>query len=120
MSEIYWITRLDGFCTLFGVLIGISVLAIIITWVHVGISLDEGSKVNWKGVRKAWTISGLCFIVFLIAEVLTPSTKQAYLIYGVGGTVDYLKENPTAKQIPDKCIKVLDKWIDTQLNDSIE
>lgn len=120
MSELYWITRLDGLCTLFGILIGISAVIIIFTLVSIGCDLDECGEVNWKRVRKSLTISGLCFIVFFIAEILTPSTKQAYLIYGVGGTVDYLKENPTAKQIPDKCIKVLDKWIDTQLNDSIE
>lgn len=120
MCELYWITRLDGLCTLFGVLIGISVLAAFITSIYIGISSDECSEVNWKGVRKSLTISCLCFIVSFIAEILTPSTKQAYLIYGLGGTVDYLKENPTAKQLPDKCIKALDKWIDTQLNDSIK
>lgn len=120
MTELYWITRLDGLCTLFGVLIGISGFAIMCTLLYIVETLDVCGEVNWKRVRKAWTISGLCFIISLIAEVLTPSTKQAYLIYGVGGTIDYIKENPTAKQIPDKCIKALDKWIDTQLNDSIK
>ena len=54
--------------------------------------------------------------------VLVPTTKQALLIYGVGGTVDYLKQNPTAKQIPDKCINALDKWVDswTEKKDSIK
>ena len=41
-----------------------------------------------------------------------PSTEQLYMIYGVGGTIDYLKENPTAKELPDKCIKALDTWVD--------
>lgn len=120
MEELYWITRLDGICTLLGALIGISAIVIIGTLLYIVETLDVCGEVNWKRVRKALTISGSCFIVFFIAEVLTPSTKQAYLIYGVGGTVDYLKENSTAKQIPDKCIKALDKWIDTQLNDSIK
>lgn len=120
MEELYWITRLDGLCALFGVLIGVSAASILITLIYIAQSLDVHGNVNWKRVRKLLTISGLCFIVFFVAEVLTPSTKQAYLIYGVGGTIDYLKKNPTAKQIPDKCIKALDKWIDTQLNDTIK
>ena len=42
------------------------------------------------------------------------------LIYGVGGTVDYIKANPTAKKLPDKCINALDKWVDswTEKSDS--
>ena len=30
----------------------------------------------------------------------------------IGGTIDYIKSNDTAKQLPDKCIKALDKWAD--------
>lgn len=37
------------------------------------------------------------------------------MIYGVGGTIDYIKDNPTAKQLPDKYFKILDKWADEQL-----
>lgn len=38
--------------------------------------------------------------------------NDALLIYGVGGTSDYVKSNETAKQLPDKYIKALDKWVD--------
>lgn len=37
------------------------------------------------------------------------------MIYRVGGTIDYIKENPTAKQLPDKCFKIIDKWTNEQL-----
>lgn len=30
----------------------------------------------------------------------------------LGGTIDYIKSNETAKQLPDKCIKALDKWVE--------
>lgn len=120
MTELYWITRLDGLRTLFGALIGISAVIILGTILYIAETLDVRGEVNWKRVKKSLTISGLCCIVFSIAEVLIPSTKQAYLIYGVGGTVDYLKENPTAKQLPDKCVKALDNWVSKQLNDSIK
>ena len=48
-----------------------------------------------------------CFINFFI-----PTTNEALMIYGVGGTIDYIKSNDTAKQLPDKCIKALDKWVE--------
>lgn len=48
----------------------------------------------------------------MIALVLTPSTKDAFMIWGVGGTIDYIKSNETAKQLPDKCIQALDKFVD--------
>ena len=44
--------------------------------------------------------------------VITPSTKDLYAIYGIGGVIDYVQSNETAKQLPDKTIKALDKWLD--------
>lgn len=32
--------------------------------------------------------------------VFTPTTKEMLLIYGVGGTIDYIKSNDTAKELP--------------------
>ena len=52
-------------------------------------------------------------LFFIISFIFTPTTKEALAIYGIGGTIDYIKQNPTAKQIPDKCINALDKWVDS-------
>lgn len=46
-----------------------------------------------------------------------PSTKYLLIIYGVGGTIDYLKENKDANKIPDKCVKALDKYLDDVLTE---
>jgi hypothetical protein len=62
-----------------------------------------------KSLRWSVPITIIAALMFLFV----PTTKEALVIYGVGGTVDYLKENPTAKQLPDKCVKALDKWVDT-------
>ena len=48
-----------------------------------------------------------CLINFFI-----PTTNETLMIYGIGGTIDYIKSNETAKQLPDKYIKALDKWAD--------
>jgi hypothetical protein len=65
-----------------------------------------------KNCEKAMKVSIISFIIGLLGVTFIPTTKEALLIYGVGGTIDYLKQNPTAKQLPDKCINALDKWID--------
>lgn len=54
-----------------------------------------------------------------MAYTFTPSTRKAYKIVGIGGTIDYLKDNNTAKKLPDKCIKALDMLLEKQI-DKIE
>lgn len=46
-------------------------------------------------------IIGAILIVFSFA---IPSEKKLYTIYGIGSTIDYIKSNDKAKQIPDKAI----------------
>ena len=54
------------------------------------------------------------FAVIVVSSInfFIPTTNEVLMIYGVGGTIDYVKSNKTAKQLPDKCIKALDKWAD--------
>lgn len=35
------------------------------------------------------------------------------LIYGVGGTIDYIKSDDKAKALPDKCVEALNRYLDT-------
>ena len=35
------------------------------------------------------------------------------MIFGVGGTIDYIKSNETINQLPDKCVKALDAWVES-------
>ena len=116
MTEIYWITRLDSLSCFFGIiaiitgLIGIIILGIcIILYVQNELEKVPLKKI-WMGLISTCIISS--FILIFI-----PSTKDMYMIYGVGSTIDYLKENETAKQLPDKCIKYLDKWVDENLKE---
>jgi hypothetical protein len=44
--------------------------------------------------------------------IFIPDTKQALIIYGVGGTIDYVKDNDKCKQIPNKVIDALDKYLE--------
>lgn len=51
--------------------------------------------------------------LLLIAQAFVPTTKQALIIYGVGGTIDYVKSCNKAKQLPDKAIIALDKYLES-------
>ena len=124
MSEVYWITRLDlisgwliGFAAISGLLFIIAFIIMIIadSVAEVGefqSDREESKKllVVWKPYRNK---SLLCFLVFFSLAILTPNTKEAMLIFGIGTTIDYVKQNDTLKQIPDKCINALDAWVDS-------
>jgi len=124
MSEIYFITRLDAIC---GFLWIVSILSFLLlgTLLFVAIiskinaEIDEESceyrNICMQRYKECMRYSKIGVIVFLVSvfiNILIPTTNQALLIYGVGGTIDYIKSNDTSKQLPDKCVKALDKYLD--------
>lgn len=55
-------------------------------------------------------------IVCLVIATFLPSTKQGYMIYGVSNTIEYIKSNEKAKELPDKVVMALDKWLEREIN----
>ena len=121
MSELYWLHvlgNLNCFCKFFMVL---SIIALVVCVVFYFVSKDEdfGFPLARKYIVKFIRFTLLpILIISTIGNTFIPDTKTLYVIYGVGGTLDYLKENKTAKQIPDKAILVLDKYLNEQLEDN--
>ena len=124
MNEIYWITRLDAICDF---LTTIAIVSFLISVVMAAFAMynrfeaddyAEGGKYyncymqRFKIFLKYFKRSILVIIVSCVINVFIPTKNDALLIYGVGGTIDYIKSNDTAKQLPDKCIKALDKWVE--------
>ena len=118
MNEIYWITRLDSLHCLGIAMFSISFIIFVVFWL-ISISIDD-----WTGedccdekqkhkLRRGANYSIITLLIGLLLWIFVPTQREAFLIYGVGGTIDYLKDNPTAKQLPDKCVKALDKWVDS-------
>ena len=128
MNELYWITRFGEISIAVKAILIMSIIVAICAFISFNCGIhDEDFKYDDRVrsiCKKLINITKISFIITIIstiAFIFTPSQKDAYLIWGVGGTIDYLKENPTAKQIPDKCIKLLDKWVTDELeNDSIK
>ena len=109
MSEIYWITRLDY---LEGVAIAVIIIAGFYT-VAALIAICNEQEDTLKRCRHIfkYSVPSLLLGIFLLCFV--PNTKEAMLIYGVGGTIDYIKSNDKAKQLPDKCIDALTRYVDS-------
>ena len=105
MSEIYWITRLDtiqGFC-IGGLVIGF--LLLFIWLMHKVCDKESIAELKWTGI--------ISVFIFCPAVMFIPTSKDAMLIFGIGTTIDYIQNNETAKQLPDKCIEALDNWVET-------
>lgn len=128
MEEIYWITRFDAIHATFIIFLIISTIASVIT--AIGYTVNKCEEIEYPGQEEApkykklfhgyFKYSVVVFVISLVGLIFIPTTKQAFLIYGIGGTVDYLKTNPTARQLPDKCIKAIDKWISIEEADSLK
>ncbi len=98
-------------------------IAIIASLIYRNVELDSdypSDKTKIAGVWKNVRIIAITATVCALGCVFIPTTKEMYLIYGVGGTIDYLKESETAKQLPDKVVMALDKWVDSQIKDKNE
>ena len=114
MSTLYWINVLDNINFLFVFIFIASLLfSVAIFIINLTCMPDEISKtLDYKRFIKAKNFSYTLLIISTLVITFVPSKRELYIIYGIGGTIDYLKENPTAKELPDKCIKALDTWVD--------
>lgn len=115
MSTLYWINVLGNFYELCMIIFVISALLgitfFLATIFHEGDIKSDLSKVGYKRFVKVRNTNCIVLIISTLVLVFLPTKNQLYIIYGVGGTLDYLKENPTAKELPDKCIRALDTWV---------
>jgi hypothetical protein len=112
MNEIYWITRLDAINTIFSAFLIISIVALVVFIFIALANLDYwDNSCTWFS-KKYLKICCPILFISILGTAFVPTTKEALLIYGVGGTIDYIKSKNTVKKLPDKAIKALDKFLD--------
>ena len=124
MNELYWITRLTCICNFLTAVAVVSFLISAFTVVFVVCNRIEANNYekggeNWNYYMQRFKMSLSYFKRFIFVAIVAcfinlfiPTTNEALMIYSVGGTIDYVKSNETAKQLPDKYIKALDKYLD--------
>lgn len=119
----------DGLSTTFGwftaICLIIGIILIFLKLVEMGNGFDskqetETAKIFLKymgGCLKYFIIGG----IFWISAVCIPSTNDAYAIFGVGATLNYLNNSAEAKKIPDNALKAVNYYLESiipEKNDS--
>ena len=124
MNEIYWITRLDAICNFLSAVAVVCFMISVVTGIFAMYNRFEAD--DYEDCGKYYNCYMQKFKMFLsyfkrfifvtiiacLINFFIPTTNETLMIYGIGGTIDYIKSNETAKQLPDKYIKALDKWAD--------
>ena len=110
MNELYWLTRLEYIQNFLVIVMSVSGIVLFISfmlWMLSDFAEEVRKSLSWlKWAFATLVISSLIF-------VFVPTTKEALLIWGVGSAIDYIQENETAKQLPDKCINALNDWVES-------
>ena len=71
---------------------------------------SDETKVKLRKFAKGFLITT---IVGTVMGLVIPTKNEAYMIYGLGNTIDYIKSNEKAKELPDKAIDALDVWLES-------
>ena len=122
MSELYWIMVLDNVCFVSNMVMFIAGTIAVAAWIISFICYSETDGIedetdsDWLGYKKAKGIASKSFTACIIAtsiSVFAPSKEQMYMIVGVGTAIDYVQESESVKQLPDKCVDALNRWVDS-------
>lgn len=129
MDNLYLITRLDdirgAFIALL-VLVGIAAVVFMVVYFSkkgklAGRTEDDINNYHQEGAywcklgKRGTRWSLIIFFISMVALCVIPTTKQGLLLFGVNETVEFCEKHPEAKQIPDKCVKALNKYLDEEL-----
>ena len=113
MSELYWLGVLGNLNDLGGAIAVLLFIALCFCF----FLCSEDDLEPSPFMKKMFKGSMFAIVLGVVMAIFIPSQKNLLIIYGVGGTIDYLKENKDANKIPDKCVKALDKYLDDALKE---
>ena len=108
MNEIYWISRLDNLLNCLAAALVLAVVVIVGSFIYRVVE-DK----TWDDIKRWVKMSAFAGCVSILALVFVPSTDEALLIWGVGGTIDYIQDSDKLRELPDKCVEALDLWIES-------
>lgn len=115
MIEIYWLQRLGniGFCFNVGFWVCIAIALVIVS-----LCIIEGFTEGFEVFRDKYLIKwfkrfAMVFAFFTVGAIIIPTQHDLMAIYGLGGTIDYIKSNDKAKELPDKVVDALTRYVDS-------
>lgn len=92
MTEIYWLQRIGALSDLFNVMwiFATVVGGFFLLFAPLTIVVIKENNITDQAKKVAKTLA-VVFVVGAIGSIITPSAKEMYAIYGLGGTIDYIK-----------------------------
>ena len=118
MKEIYLLTRLSELSHVMEILEIICIIVITVFAVSIGVVWLSEQEVKLPGWAKKWLLGTIAVLsVALVLDFFIPNRNDMLLIYGLGGTIDYVQSNDKAKQLPDKAVEALNKYLDIVIED---
>lgn len=109
--EIYLLTRLDAIKEAFEIMFVIGSLIVVFSGVGALIACETPCIL--KPLKRILMVSITTAIIGGVGYTLTPSVKEAMIIYGYNTFNSYYQSNPTLQTIPDKFILYLDSVLTT-------
>ena len=115
MTEIYWLQVVGNLGSLTVVAMIIAIIALIVLTIgYCSFEVyDEDVRAKQAAIVKWLKRSAVAVIVSAVGMVFIPSDKELMAIYGIGGTIDYIKSNDKAKELPDKVVNALTRYVDS-------
>ena len=118
MGDLYWIITVGSLSNLFSIAAFLSIVVLALFIIKHEINKAEDMDCNiLNNNRKTIKMFSILTVMLSLLATFVPTKKEMLTIYGIGGTIDYIKSNDTAKQLPDKCINALDKWVDSYVKE---
>lgn len=121
MSELYWIGRVGAMdSALCWIIIILAIVGLVGLFFSFLALMEEEENDFIIKLRRYTKASLIAFVSLLFIKVFIPSTKEMYIVYGVGGTIDYIKQDSIANQLPHKVIEACDKFLEQELKEDNE
>ena len=115
MTEIYWLQVIGNLGSLSVVALIVTIIALVILTIgYCAFEVyDDDDRAKQAAIVKWLRRSVVVIVISVVGLVFIPGDKELMVIYGIGGTIDYIKSNDKAKELPDKVVDALTKYLET-------
>ena len=115
MTEIYWLQVIGNIGNLCATALVVTISALVLLTIAYFVFevYDDDDRAKQAAIVKWLRRSAVGIAISVVGVVFIPGDKELMAIYGIGGTIDYIKSNDKAKELPDKVVDALTKYLET-------
>ena len=115
MTEIYWLQVIGNLGCLSNWALAVTIISLIVLTIgYCAFDVyDNDDRAKQAAIVKWLRRSAVGIAISVVGMVFIPDDRELMAIYGIGGTIDYIKSNDKAKELPDKVVDALTKYLET-------